>query len=164
VDERGEIASRDVPRILNLLKCDPNTPAEPLPAGYNDVVNAVKRQFDREAQARRAEREHTLSLTKGQQYMRRELRLLHAATDDSDLRRQIEVLETAFTQPNPRPAVRSELNRMRRDGLADTALLVALTHAYGVYGLNAEVTPAETAADQNDELPRVVCGAALNTQ
>ena len=162
VDAQGEIASRDVPRILNLLKCDPNTTAEPLPAGYNDVVMAVKRQFDREVQARRAEREHTLSLTKGQQYVRRELRLLHAATDDSDLRRQIEVLEAVFMRPNPRPAVRSELNRLRRDGLADTALLVALTHAYSVYGLDAEAAPVETAADQNDELPRIVCSESLS--
>ena len=162
MDERGEVISRDIPRILNTLRCAPNTPAEPLPPGYNDQIMAVKRQFDREVQARRAEREHTLSLTKGQQYVRRELRLLHAAAEDSDLRRQIEVLETVFTRPNPRPAVRSELNRMRRDGLSDTALLVALTHAYSVYGLDAEAAPTEIAADQNDELPRVVCSESLS--
>ena len=58
VDEAGDILSRDVPRILNLLKCDADTPAQPLPRVHNRIVMDVKGQFDREVQARQAEREH----------------------------------------------------------------------------------------------------------
>lgn len=162
VDERGEIVTRDIPRVLNALKCDPGTPSDPLPAGYNDSVMAIRRQFDREVQARRAEREHTVALTKGQQYVRRELQLIHASTEEDDLRRQIQLLEAAFARPNPRPAVRSELNRIRRDALTGAALLVALTRVYSIYGLGAEINQPETTADENDELPRVVCSEALN--
>jgi hypothetical protein len=122
---------------------------------------AVKHQFDREVRERRAEREHTLSLTKGQQYVRRELRLLHAAADTDDLRRQIETLEAAFSQANPRPAVRSELNRIRRENLEGTSLLVALTRAYTVYGLDAPASQSEAARDENEELPRIVCSEGL---
>jgi len=127
VDDRGEIITRDVPRILAWLKCDPDTPAEPLPPGYNQRVMAIKRLFDSEVQARRAEREHTLPLTKAQRYVLRELRILYDSCEDDDLRSQIALLEAAFRQPNPKPAVRTELNRIRREGLTGLALLETLS-------------------------------------
>jgi hypothetical protein len=161
VDERGEIASRDVPHILGLLKCEPDTPAEPLPKGYNQTVMAIKAQFDHEVQARRAEREHTLSLTRAQRYVLRELRLLYDGTHEEDLRRQIAVLEAAFRQPNPRPAVRNELNRIRREGIAGEALLHVLTRVYHLYGLDEPRSPREVSDDENDALPRIVCSEAI---
>ena len=94
--------------------------------------------------------------------MRRELHLLYSTTEDNDLRRQIELLETVFTRPNPKPAVRSELNRIRRDRLTGAALIVALTRAYSVYGLGTEISQPEATTDDNDELSRVVCSEALN--
>jgi len=162
VDESGEVVSRDVPHILGLLKCEPDTPATPLPEGYNQLVMNVKQQFDQEVQARRAEREHTLSLTKSQRYVLRELRLLYDQVKDEDLRRQIAVLEAAFRQPNPRPAVRSELNRIRHEGLTGTALLDVLSKAYHLYGLEAAHLQEEIAGEENDELPRIVCSEALS--
>ncbi|HHH41555.1 MAG TPA: helicase, partial [Chloroflexi bacterium] len=161
VDEQGEIVSRDIPRILNLLKCDPDTPAEPLPAGYNRLVTEVKRRFEREVEARRAEREHTLPLTQAQRYVLRELRLLYDGTDDEDLRRQIGVLEAAFRRPNPLPAVRSELNRIRREGLKGMALLEALSQVYHLHGLQAARREEAHAGEENDDLPRIVCSEAL---
>jgi superfamily II DNA/RNA helicase len=137
VDGNGEVTSRDIPQILGLLKCDPDTPVEPLPAGYNQTVMAVKDQFDREVQARRAEREHTLSLTRAQRYVLRELRLLYDNARDDDLRRQIAVLEAAFRRPNPRPAVRNELNRIRREGISGEGLLDVLSRVYHLYGLDS---------------------------
>jgi len=160
-DKEGEIVSRDIPRLLSLLKCEPNTPAEPLPAGYNHVVANVKQHFDREVQARRAERTHTLPLTKAQQYAQRELRILYDAVKDDDLRRQITVVEAAFRRPNQRPAVRSELNRLHREKLTGMALLEALSKIYSLYGL-ATVQPREDACqDENDDLPRIVCSEAM---
>jgi hypothetical protein len=161
VDEGGEVVSRDVPRILGLLKCEPDTPAEPLPEGYNQLVMDIKRQFDREVQVRRAERAHTVSLTGAQRYVLRELRVLYGQTQDQDVRRQIEVLEAAFGQPDPRPAVRGELNRVRREGIAGDALLEALGHIYHLYGLDETGQRPAASGDENDELPRIVCGEAL---
>jgi superfamily II DNA or RNA helicase len=160
-DELGEILSRDVPRILNVLKCDPDTPAEPLPPGYNATVMQVKGQFDREVEARNAERQHTLSLTRAQQYVLRELRVLHAERQDEDARAQIQVLEAAFRHPNTRPMVRSELNRLRREGLTGEALLRELARIYSLHGLDAVASAQQAAADENDALPRIVCSEAL---
>jgi hypothetical protein len=161
VDEEGNIQSRDVPRILNLLKCDPDTPAQPLPQGYNQVVVDVKSQFDREVQARQAEREHTLSLTRAQRYVLRELRLLYDGAADDDLRNQIAVLEAAFRQPNPRPAVRSELNRIQREKITGMPLVEALSQAYHLYGLETAQPRVGSAGEGNDDLPRIVCSEAL---
>lgn len=161
LDEQGEIVTRDAPRILGWLKCDPETPAEELPEGYNQRVMTVKRQFESEVQARKAEREHTVSLTRAQRYVRRELRLLFSETDDEDLRRQIEVLERTFTQAGPRPAVRSELNRIQREQIAGTALVDTLSNIYNLYGLDADTPAVETTTDDNHGLPRIVCSEAL---
>jgi len=163
VKDNGEIVTRDIPHILNLLKCDPDTLAEALPPGYNSLVASVRRRFDREVQARRAEREHTLSLTRAQRYVLRELRVLYGQVEDDDVRGQVAVLEAAFRRPNPRPAVRNELNRVRREGLTGMALLDALSRVYHLYGLETS-PPYEGASESegpNDELPRIVCSEAL---
>jgi len=160
MDDRGEILSRDIPRILSVLKCDPDTPSESLPPGYNDVIMGVKGRFDKEVQARRAEREHTLSLTKAQRYVLREIQVLYKEADE-DLRHQIEVLEAAFRRPSPRPAVRSELNRIRHDGIAGAALLEALSKVYHLYGLDIAQPYRSSEREENDDLPRIVCSEAL---
>ena len=126
-----------------------------------NLVTEVKRRFEREVEARRAEREHTLPLTQAQRYVLRELRLLYDGTDDEDLRRQIGVLEAAFRQPNPLPAVRGELNRIRREGLKEMASLKALSQAYHLHGLQATGRAETRASVGNDDLPRIVCSEAL---
>ena len=160
-DGQGQEVSRDVPRILGMIRCTPDTPAAPLPAGHNEAVMEVKQRFDREVRARRAEREHTLSLTKAQQYVLRELRLLYDQVCDEDLRRQIAVLEAAFRRPNPRPAARNELNRVRREGLTGEGLLRVLTNIYHLHGLEETRAQQQISADENDALPRITCSEAL---
>ncbi len=161
VDADGEVITREIPRILNLLKCEPETPAESLPNGYNDVVMDVKQKFDREVEERRAEQQHTVSLTHAQRYVRRELQLLYGQAEDEDLRQQIAVLEAAFRRPAPLPAVRSELNRIKREGITGEALLEVLTEIYHVHGLDRAPERREAAPEENDALPRVVCSEAL---
>ena len=121
----------------------------------------VKRQFDREVQARRAEQRHTVSLTRAQRYVLRELRLLYDEAQDDDLRRQITVLEAAFRRANPRSAVRSELNRVRREGLSGDALLSALDQVYHLYGLDQVRSQQDASEDENDALSRIICSEAL---
>jgi len=161
VDDDGEVITREIPRILSLLKCEPETPGQALPAGYNDLVMDVKRQFDREVRERRAEQEHTVSLIPAQRYIGRQLRVLYGQTDDEDLRRQIAVLEAAFRQPAPLPAVRSELNRIRHQGLSGEALVDALSSVYHLHGLDSAPRRGEETPQENDALPRIVCSEAL---
>ena len=65
LDEKGEIISRDIPRILGTLKTSPEQAGNSLPPDYNKAVMRVKRRFVEEVKHRQAEREHTLSLTQG---------------------------------------------------------------------------------------------------
>ncbi len=161
VNERGEVITRDVSRILGLLKCSPGTPAEPLPAGYNQVVMDVKRHFDREVQARRAEREHTTPHTVAQRHVLRELRLLYNQAQSEDLQRQIALLESAFRRPILRRVVRKELNRLWQEKIAGTRLLDELSNVYHLYGSEEPATQREASQDENGELPRIVCSEAL---
>jgi hypothetical protein len=77
------------------------------------------------------------------------------------LRQQIATREAAFRQPNPRPAVRNELNRVRREGIAGEGLLDVLTRVYHLYGLDEVRSQREACEDENDALARIVCSEAL---
>jgi len=155
VDEAGEIVSRDVPAILGLLKCAPDTPSVPLPAGHNERVMAVKRKFAAEVQARQAEQAHTVSLGQGQRYVLRELRLLLTETEDGDRQAQIRALEAAFRAPVSE-AVRQRLNALRRQQVAGDGLLDTLARLYHRHNLG-QATVRPTSRHATGDLPMVVC-------
>lgn len=102
LDEKSETVSRDIPRVLGPIKCGPDLSGAPLPRAYNSAVMRVMRQFTEEVKHRQAEREHTLSLTHGQRYVLRELRVLFGAATDEDVKGQINILEKAFRDRSPR--------------------------------------------------------------
>ena len=137
VDAQGHILSRDVARILTLLKCDPQTPAEPLSVDHGDTVTRVKRRFEQEIRNRRAEREHTLALTQAQHYVLAELRMAYADAHDTDnVRPQIAILEQAFRQPLNRGSLQKALRTLRSQQLTGAALVAALTELYHLHGLD----------------------------
>ena len=100
LDGNGELVSRDIPKVLSAIKCGPELAGSALPTDYNAAVMRVKSQFAEEVKHRQAERDHTLSLTHGQRYVLRELRILFGATEDEELKAQINVLEKAFRAPH----------------------------------------------------------------
>jgi hypothetical protein len=87
------------------------------------------RQFTEEVKHRQAEREHTLSLTHGQRYALRELRVLFGAAADEDAKGQINILEKAFRGPIT-TAVNRELNLLRRNSLTGQDLLKNLVRLF----------------------------------
>jgi hypothetical protein len=129
LDEKGEVVSRDIPRVLGIIQCGPDRKGAVLPAGYNKAVRRVKRQFVEEVKHRQAEREHTFSLRRGQRYLLRELRVLFGATDDEDEKAQINILERAFRGPIT-SALDRELNLLRRNGVTGRELLKTLGQLY----------------------------------
>jgi superfamily II DNA or RNA helicase len=159
VDVDGETVSRDVPGVLGLLKCEPDTPAAPIPAGHNERVMVVKRRFEEEVQARRAEQTHAVSLTHAQRYVLRELRLLLAGADDPDLEAQIGLLEAAFRAPI-NEAVRGELNTLRRNRVTGHDLLAVLDRLYHRHNMR-EANGRRTPGDEDDDLPMIVCSEGL---
>ena len=160
VDAEGNVLSRDVPHILHLMQCEPDTPPAPLPPTHNATVMRVKRAFAREHQARQAEQQHTRALSRAQTYVIAELRVAYAEAGE-DLRAQIDTLIAAFQQPLSRPAVRSALNRVRRERLSGQALIEALSQLYHVHGLGAR-PPRRGEGEGDDAPPVVVCSESFS--
>ena len=160
LNETGEIISRDIPRILTTIKCEPDLLGGRLPADYNETVMRVKQLFAQEVRARQAERRHKLSLSRAQHYVLRELQLLFAETSDEDLQAQINLLESAFRGPIT-DALNRELNLLRRNGVTGNALLRNLSQLYRQHNMKEWNSRQQIAEYQNEDLPKIVCSAAL---
>lgn len=161
VDPQGNILSRDIPEILGLLKCNPDATPVPLPTKHNLQVMAVKQHFSNQIQARKAEQKHSISLTQGQRYVIKELRLLLVETEDDDLKTQITLFETTFRSPISE-AVRQELNTIRRNAITGANLFSALDQIYHRHNLK-NIIAHKTTSGTVDNLPVIVCSQALVT-
>lgn len=159
LDEKGEVVTRDIPRILGTIKCGPDSEGLPLPKGYNAAVMRVKRLFEEEVKHRQAEREHTLSLTQGQRYVLRELRVLFGATSDEEEKARINILEKSFRGPLTR-AVNQELNRIRRNGITGSSLLKTLGDIYYRHNMR-DWLDRRSLQFEEQTIPKVVCSEGL---
>ena len=160
LDEAGNIITRDIPRILGTIKCGPALEGQKLPEGYNTVVMRVKRQFAEEFKHRQAEREHTLSLTQGQRYVLRELRVMFSTTEDENLKAQINILEKAFRGPVTM-AVNKELNRVRRNGIMGQNLFEVLRDIYSQHNMR-EWLDRRNLQTEEQPIPRVICSESFS--
>ncbi len=159
LDDKGEIISREIPRILGTIKCAPEQPGVALPEGYNRAVMRVKRQFVEEVKHRKAEREHTLSLSHGQRYILRELRVLFGLTDDEDMKAQINILEKAYRGPLT-AAINRELNIIRRNGVTGQDLFKTLVRVYHQHNMRDWLNHRNIQAEDH-QIPRIVCSEGL---
>lgn len=159
VDEAGEVVSRDVPRVLGAIRCEPDTPGTALQVGYNATIMTVKRRFAEEVKHRQAEREYSMSLTQGQRYALRELRVLFGLTESEETKEQINVLERAFRSPLT-GALKKELNLIRRNAMTGDSLLRRLIDLYHQHHLREWTERRGWEADE-EMIPRVVCSMGL---
>ena len=159
VDSNGEIVSRDIPTILGQIQCGPDQATAPLPKGHNQAVMRIKSRFVEEVKHRQATRSHSLSLTQGQRYIIRELRVLFGATQDDDRRAQINLMEEAFRSPVT-TAVNRELNRLRRNGVTGEDLLRTLITIYHQHNMR-EWLDRGAKEELKSEIVRVICSEAL---
>lgn len=158
-DAEGTIVSRDVPKVLALIRCQADEPALELPHGHNAAVMRAKAIFEEEVKNRWAEQKHSMSLGVAQRYVLRELRVLFSQTDDEDLKAQINVLAKVFGA-SVTTAVKGELNRLRRNGVLGHELVKVLGDIYYRHGMSRWVDRFSAA---DDELPvsRIICSEAL---
>ncbi len=159
INENGDITSRDLPRILGLIKCSRDQDGEQLPRNHNRLVMQLKQQFAEEVKHREAQREYSLSLTQGQRYILKELRELFGTVDDEDIKGQINVLEKAFRGPITRAVVR-ELNVLRRNGIKGEDLFKTLAGLYYQHNMRDWVDRQQS-QEENDMIVRIVCSEAL---
>ncbi len=158
LNEQGEIISRDLPRILGMIKATPEEAIGTLPAQYNKAVMRVKRAFAEEVKHRKAEREHTLSLTQSQRYILRELRELFKRDTDEDERAQINILEKAFRGPIT-TAVNREVNLLRKNAITQRDLLKSLGQIYFQHNMQSW-TDNYQRMDEDEEV-RLICSQAF---
>lgn len=159
LDERGEVVSRDISRILSIIRCAPEEKGETLPPNYNAAVMRVKRHFAEEVKHRQAEREHTLALTHGQRYALRELRVLFSVAEDEDAKARINLLERVFRQETT-SAVNRELNLLKRNGVAGLELLKSLGDIYRRHNLQ-EWLERHSLRHDGRLIPKIICSEGL---
>jgi superfamily II DNA/RNA helicase len=158
LDDKGEIISRDIPRILGAIKADDTTPASKLPKDHNSAVMRVKRQFAEEVKHRQAEKEFNQRLTQGQKYILRELRAFFKSVADEEVKGQVNILEKAF-RASVNQAVNRELNKLRRDGFTGKELLNQLVLIYRQH--NMHELQDNTLPTLSQPIPIIVCSEAL---
>jgi hypothetical protein len=159
LDNEGNIISRDIPRILGVIKCGQDVNGLPLPDGYNRKVMRILSQFKEEVKHREAEREHTLSLSHGQRYVIRELRVLFGVADDGDMKGRINLLERTFRGAVPK-AIDKELNKIRRNGITGQNLLRILGELYSQYGMR-DWLDHKSLRFEEQIIPKIVCSEGL---
>lgn len=159
LDEKGEVASRDIPKVLGMIKCGPDLSGQSLPNGYNAQVMHVKRLFSEEVKHRQAERDHALSLSHGQRYVLKELRIYFGIVEDEDAKSDINVLERAFRSSRLTGAVKKELNQLRRNNVTGASLLKSLARLYQQHNLRDWIDRPPDSSDT--PVPKVVCSEAL---
>jgi len=160
VNDKGEIISRDIPKILGTIKCEKIIEGNNLPKNYNEGLMKVKRMFDEEVKLRKSEREHSLSLTLGQKYLIRELKSIFTTTDDDDVKERVNLFNEAFRR-SINPAINKELNRIRKNSLTGDALMVALRDVYLQHNMKEWNDNQSRKETEQSEYPRIVCSEAL---
>jgi superfamily II DNA/RNA helicase len=159
VDQTDNIVSRDVPKILGVIKCGPEVPGKEIQKGYNAKVMKVKRAFAEEVLHREAERQHTISLTQGQRYVLRELRILFGQLVDEDETAQVNLLEKSFRGPITYAIIR-ELNTIRRNGIIGRTLLKLLGNLYLQHNMR-DIMENSKFREEEDRVPKIICSEIL---
>jgi hypothetical protein len=159
LDEQGTVTSRDIPKVLGMIKCGPDLPGQALPNGYNASVMKVKRLFAEEVKFRQAQKDHTVSLSHGQRYALKELRIFFGTIEDEDTKASVNLLERAFRLSGMTRAVRDELNKLRRNNVTGQHLFKSLSRIYQQHNLREWLDRPHNEAETS--VPRIVCSEGL---
>lgn len=158
-DAEGNIVSRDLQRVLAMIRCQPAIEAARLPSNYNSAVMRVKRAFAEDVKGRQASLEHSLSLSSGQKFVVRELRVAYGQTDDEERKAQINILEKAF-RGTITSAVKKDLNLLRRNGMTGELLIKELGRLYHQHRMK-RWQERQSGKDSDVAIPHVVCSEGL---
>jgi len=158
VDNTGKIVTRDLCRILNLVRAE-RTDVAPatLPPDFNQLLHGVKTQFADNVKARAARRGHVARLSTGQRYIIDELNVCITTAPDEGRQALLETLKRAYGR-TPTPAVRRELQRLKKNELTGQKLIDALQELYTRHRLHDR---SATRQSSRIDVPRIICGEAL---
>jgi len=158
IGEEGIPTVVDANEALMAMACDTDEPRFDVAPSHSDFVARAKEDFVQQVMERRAERSQSTRLTRGQEYVVRNLRALFEEADEQ-LQVQLQILETAFRAPVA-TAVNRELNQLRRAGASGSALVEQLTQVYYDYRLRDRDARRQELLDPLPEI-RVVSSEAI---
>ncbi len=158
LDGQGNVVSRDIPKVLGTIKCTPDLKGNAIPEGYNAAVMRVKRLFAEEVKSWKSQKDHTISLSHGQRYALKELRIYFGAVADEDEKAKINILESVFRQTGLTRAVRDELNKLRRNNVTGENLYKSLSNIYLRHNLRES---QGSRSEGEAPIPRIICSESL---
>jgi len=156
-DSNGDIISKDITKILSLMKCSTDEKRLGLPKEHNRIVNKTKLYFDDQVKIRESEKRYSTSLTQPQRYILRELGITLRNETDEDKKNIINVLEDAFRKCK-RQAVLTELSRLRKNAVKGKELISILSDLYHRHSLD-EMSAKEL--DEEIVIPKIICSESI---
>jgi len=155
VNSKGEILEKEVAKIIGMLRNQLGKSSIPISNDFNLVVTKVKEQFYQDVISRYLEQRNRISLNNDQRYIQNKLLEIYNHTENNDLKSQIELFDGVFTKVQ-RPAVLSELKKLRKNNVVGRALLDRLTEIW--YRHNLQEIMSEKLNDDIPPVPVFVCG------
>ena len=159
VDQNGDILEKEVTNILAKLKQQIGKTPVTIPAGFNPVVKKVKDRFVEEIVNRYIELKHGSTITSERRYIIKELKKIFEETDSDDIKAQVGLFEEIFRQIN-RPAVLSELRKLKRNYVVGRPLLDRLTEIWHRHSLH-EVSTKGMMDSDIPPVPKIICGELM---
>jgi hypothetical protein len=160
VDEGGH-RTADPQQAIRAIRCEEDEPTLALPAGINERIAAVKRDFDAEVRAREAEIRHTVGSALGRDYALSELRLIFDAEEDAEEKARLSLLSEIFSTVPLTTRAHRELNNLRRSKIAGQALIEQLLRLVRDYNLEEAHRAIADQAEEAPLIPRIICSEAL---
>jgi len=159
VNRKGDIVEKEVIKILGMLKGQFGKLSQPVSNEFNDTLQKVKDRFVKDVVNRYLEQRHSRTLNIDQRYLKDELQKIYQSADNENLKGQVELFEDVFLKIQ-RPAVLSEIKKLRKNNVTNRALLDRLTEIWGRHSLN-EVSTSNDIVDEVPPIPKIVCGETV---
>ena len=160
VDQEGH-RTADPQQAILAVRCEESEPTLVLPAGINERIAAVKRDFDAEVRARQSEIRHSVSSALGRDYVLSELRLIFKAEDDPAEKDRLALLAEIFTTVPLTNRAHRELNTLRRSNVSGQSLNSRLLRIVRDYDLQKAYEGMADRGEETLSIPRIVCSEAL---
>jgi len=160
VDNEGKILTTDVNEILEKIKCSKETKRENLPKGYNSIVNKIFRDFENEVSLLETEKEKGKTLSKAQQYIKKELKTYFLQTKDTKEREKIELLERIFTSDLPQHII-AVLHKFKKEKITGSFLVEKLIEIYNAFNLSEIVKNIQEERKKEKLTTKIICSEGL---
>jgi len=159
VDQKGEIVEKEVTKVLAMLRNQFGKKPVEMPSEFNPVLQKVKEHFIKEVVDRYVEQKLGSTITVERRYVIGELKKIYDETESDDTKAQVELFEKVFRNIT-RPAVLSELKKLKRNNVEGRALIDRLTEIWYRHSLQ-EISLESIEGEIIPPVPKIICGELI---